>query len=276
MRTPKLFLDTNLPSKLNGPYRGDVGRIMSVITDEFKIVAAPTTFCELLNRLASGDGSHFESDKEAFRLIVGKDAIEFLPMPIAFMLHVLLGLDSPKTTLGPVHFETALTCLLHAKSREDLFGMRVSIPGLGRCGFTPEAFRKQHEQGQTLHRNWLETVRDGKANLLPQEPWARAYGHMLGYPVSDEQVRRLAGGLDAVYQYSRGLCEIVMGSQSYNFEKHRGDWIDLHQLHYLSDPSIHLLTDDGALRNRVKRSSQGDRVLDFRQFLEQHGLPLRH
>src|ERR1017187_1544403 len=102
MRTPKLFLDTNLPSKLNGPYRGDVGRIMSVITDEFKIVAAPTTFCELLNRLASGDGSHFESDKEAFRLIVGKDAIEFLPMPIAFMLHARSGFSKDDSRPSPL------------------------------------------------------------------------------------------------------------------------------------------------------------------------------
>jgi hypothetical protein len=79
-----------------------------------------------------------------------------------------------------------------------------------------------------------------------------------------------------MYQYSKELCEIVMGGQPYNFEKHRGDWIDLQQLHYLCDPSIHLLTDDGALRNRVKNSSQGDRVLDFRGFLKKHGLTPRH
>jgi hypothetical protein len=275
MRTLKLFFDTNLPSKLNGLYRDDVDRIMSIIAERFKLVASPTTFCELLDRLQGGDGSQFASDKEAFKVMFGGEVGEFLPMPCAFALGLLLG-DFPVTKLAPVHFENALSCIFHANSREDLFGMRVQIPDVGRCGFNPQVIRQQHEEGKAQHREWLENIRDGKVTLLPPVPWARAYARILGQSLNDEQAGRFANGLDAMYQYYKELYRIVPGNHSYNFVKGSGDWIDLQQLHYLYDPSIHLLTDDRRLKSRVKNSSQGDRVLDFRRFLKEHGLTARH
>jgi hypothetical protein len=291
MGQPKLILDTNVPSTLQRNYRCDLERFMSFITEKFKIVALPTTFGELLDRLQGGDGSHFASDKEAFKVIGGGEVIDFLPPPGAFALRMLLDLDSPMTGLGPADFETAASCLFHAKSREDLFGRRVQAPGVGRCGINPQVIRQKHEEGRALHRRWLEPIRDSAAaarmpharvpqdsvhvdgsSPFPDPPtWATGYAKVLGQSLNEEQASRFAIGLDAVYEYSKELCSIVTSNPSYNFDTHRGDWIDLQQLHYLCDPDIHLLSDDRDLRKRVRNSRQGDRILDLREFLTQYG-----
>jgi hypothetical protein len=276
---PKLILDTNLPSKLNSPaYRDDAERIMSAITSRYKIVTSPQTFYELLDTLQGGDGTHFESDKSLFRLMVGPGSVSFLRLPGAFALHKLLRLDAPVTKFGPADFRKCLRVVLHAKSREDLFEGNVRTPGAARrrlAGFQPEVVRREHIDGQRQHREYLEAVRDGRAVLQQQGQWGGDYAAMLGRRITGEQALRFAVGLDAVYTYTRTLCDLVVTSP-YNFDKHRGDWIDLQQLHYLCDPDICLLTDDGDLRKRVERSSQGAQVLDFRDFLVKHGFSPRH
>jgi hypothetical protein len=100
MQTRKLFFDTNLPSKLSGPYRSDADRIVSVIAKEFKIVASPQSFYELLDTLQGGDGSHFGSDKALFKLMVGRGKVDFLPLPGAFALRTLLRLECPASSLA--------------------------------------------------------------------------------------------------------------------------------------------------------------------------------
>ncbi len=274
MQHPKIFLDTNVSWKLNDPaYRGDVERIMSVIATEFKIVVSAQTFYELLDAIQGGGGSDFQSDRELFKWMLGR---EFLRLPGAFALR-RLGLESPFTKFGPADFRDCLDTIVRARSREQLFsgGVQALRRGKWRCvGMLPVVIRQQHRLGQKQHREWLEAVRDGKATLLPDEQWAVEYGKMLGQNLTEEQAQRFALGLDAVYSYGKVLCDLVANG-SYNFEKHKGDWIDLQQLHYLCDPDIHLLTDDRRLRKRVEKCSQGARVLDFREFLTNHGFTPR-
>jgi hypothetical protein len=45
---------------------------------------------------------------------------------------------------------------------------------------------------------------------------------------------------------------------------------------YLCDPGAFLLTDDNGLRGRVGMSPQGVRILEFREFLKDHGFMPRH
>jgi hypothetical protein len=57
---------------------------------------------------------------------------------------------------------------------------------------------------------------------------------------------------------------------------HDGDWIDFHQLFYLCDPEIILVTDDNTLLKRVGKSSQKNQILLFRDFLTQLEFPPNH
>ena len=168
--------------------------------------------------------------------------------------------------------------MLHAKSRDDLLTGNVRILHGGkkrRAGFQPEVVRQQQEDGRKQHREWLESIRLGQVVLPPPVPWAIGYASMLGQNITEVQARQFAHGLEAVYMYSKLLCGLVING-SYNFEKHQGDWIDLQQLHYLCDADIYLLTDDRKLRKRVENSSQGTRILDFRNFLTSRGFTFKH
>src|SRR5206468_3773964 len=133
---------------------------------------------ELLDTVQAGDEKHFESDRELFRLMVGRSAVHFLPLPGAFTLRKLLGLESLVTKFGPADFRKCLSVMLHAKSRDDLLQGKVRIPQAGkrwRAGFQPEIVFQQHEEGRKQHREWLEVVRDGKSVLPPPVPWAVGY-----------------------------------------------------------------------------------------------------
>lgn len=276
MGQPKIVLDTNVPGKLNEPvYRADAERIISVIGTEFKILVSPQTFYELLDTIQGGDGSHFGSDIELFKWMVGR---EFLRLPGAFALRRLLGLDCPVTKFGPADFRDCLGALLRARSREDLFSGNVQTLRRGKwrsVGMQPQVIRQQHRFGQRQHRERLESNRDGKITFPSPVAWAVGYARMLGHKITEVQAQHFAGGLDAVYEFDKMLCRLAANG-SYNFDKHQGDWIDFQQLHYLCDSDIHLLTDDGKLKSRVQNSSQAPRVLDFRELLEGHGFTPKH
>jgi hypothetical protein len=273
---PKIVLDTNVAGKLNEPaYRADAGRIISVICTEFKILVSPLTFYELLDTIQGGDGSHFGSDRELFKWMVGR---EFLRLPGAFALRGLLGLDCPATKFGPADFRDCLDVLLRAKSREDLFSGNVQTLHRGKWrfgGMQPQVIRQQHRFGQRQHRERLESSRDAKIPCQPPVAWAFGYARLLGHKITEVQAQHFASGLDAVYEYDKILSRLVADG-SYNFGKHQGDWIDMQQLHYLCDSDIHLLTDDRKLKSRVEHSSQSARVFDFREFLEGHGFTPKH
>jgi hypothetical protein len=273
----KLILDTNVADHLCRLYQGESENIMTVISQRFTVVATSETFCELLYGLSMGDDDHFEMDKARFKIMVGEGRPRFLRMPGAFALHTILNLESPKTSIKPVDFVRGFCCVLHAKSRADLFEGRVRFAGRKEriCGFNPGEFSRKHDYGKEQHKNWLIEVQEGREKLGTPVVWAGRYAASLGHILDLERLGIFANGLSAVYQYGRVLCQMVR-DKNYNFDQHSSDWVDLQQLHFLSDPNIHLLTDDRGLKERTKGSSQYERVIPFREFLTQNGFAVRH
>src|SRR5690348_96628 len=126
----KLILDTNVPGKLNLPaYSRDRRRIISNMCGKFRITISPETLIELLDTIQGGDGTHFESDKNLFRLVAGNGSPEFLPFPGSFALSRVLGLESEAAKFGPGDFENWFRVVLNARSRQELFDGNVRIPG---------------------------------------------------------------------------------------------------------------------------------------------------
>ena len=208
--------------------------------------------------------------------MVGRGRPLFSGMPGAFALKHTVRLSSPRTEVTTRDFDNAFRCVLHAKSWQDLLQAKVQLPGKRRtCGFDPSTFVRLNEQGKDQHQDWLKQVQSGTALLEAPAIWAAQYGEMLGHVLDSNQSVRFADGLDAVYQFSKALSQMVR-DRNYNFANHRSDWADLQQLHFLSSPSVHLLTDDGPLRDRVRNSQQRNRIISFRQFLREHGFAERH
>jgi hypothetical protein len=277
---PKLILDTNVCGKLLSPaYLGDVERIKRQFSRNFRIVVSPQSFLELLNCIRGGDGTHFSADKDRLRLLVGGGKMDFLPFPVAFALKTVLGVaDRSPKFFGPSHFRLWFRVVIHAKDRAELVNDDVRLPGdtqRQRRGFKLEESNRQHEDGISQHRVQIEKAIGGKGILPPPDLWAAGLADSLGHKLAPQQATLLGTRLDAAYRYAKELCSIVANGL-YNFDKHRGDWIDWQQLFYLCDPSIFLLTDDKGLWNRVGSSSQGAQILDLRNFLKSHGFAVRH
>ena len=228
--------------------------------------------------MKAGDGSHFEADKQRIRLMMGTREQKFLLFPGAFVLKKVLGLKSAVTRFGLGDFKKWVKVVLHAKSRIQLFEGEVKLPFDPRrktWGFKPDIIREQQRAGKDQNRLLLEKVRDHKATFPKPEIWAAGIANRLGHKVDQEQAIKLADALDAAYQHDSALCSIVSNGP-YNFEEHEGDWIDNQQLFYLCYPRMHLLTDDGPLKAKLRKSSQRDRVLGLRDFLSQRGFSPKH
>lgn len=276
---PQLIFDTNIGQTLLRPdYRPHLDAILNRINSGFRVMVSPQTYLEVLNCICGGDEAHFEKNREHLRFLIGRGKPEFLPFPIAFAVKKLIGLDWPASELGPGDFSNWLPILLHAKNQKALFVGDVRLPNgprRQRFGFNPEIHLRQHQTGIREHREFMEAIRDGTGRLQPADTWAAATARTIGHKLDPEQAATLAAGLDAAYHYLVELCRDV-GSGAYNFEKHRGDWIDWQQLFYLCDPDIYVLTGDGGLQRRVAQSSQKRQVLDLRAFLKQLGFAPRH
>lgn len=277
---PKLILDTNVPGKLVTPaYSEGLAAIKRCLSREFRLVVSPQSLIELLKAIKGGDGSHFSSDQERLRLLAGPGKPEFLPFSVAFALRKMLGLESIQLQFfGPSDFNLWFRLVIRAKDRDALVSGDVRLPfdsRRKRQGFNLDLLIQKQEEGIAHHRAEIEKAKEGKATIPGPDMWAAGLAAQLGHTLTGSQARLLAGGLDAAYRYASDLCSIVAGGQ-YNFEKHRGDWIDWQQLFYLCDPDVHLLTDDGGLRTRVEGSRQSSRILDLRRFLTDHGLTPWH
>lgn len=278
VKQAKIFLDTNVPRKLTDEsYRAAAEQIVSSIAAEYRMVASVPTFCELIETIRKGDEEHFQLHQAMFNWMTGPGRVDFLRMPGDFALHRLFGLES-LTKVHPDDCRDALEAIRRARSREDLLDGKVQMLRRGRwrtAGLQIDVIPRQHEEGRQLHRQWLENIRDEVTTLRSPVLWAVGYAELLGQKISDEQAQEFSVGLDAVYAYDKMLCRIVK-SATYNFAKHKSDWIDRQQLHYLCDPDIYLLTDDKHLRTRVVSSAQAARVLVFREFLREHGFTPQH
>jgi hypothetical protein len=265
----KLVLDTNVCGKLLTPaHCYDVAAIKARISRKFKLVISPLTFVELLDALTKSDSAHFESHKERLRLMAGGGKPVFLRFPVAFALRTILGLGSPATKFGPVDFENWFRIVLRARSRDDLIQGNIRHPLDSRktYGLNPAEISRQQNEGKAKHRRRLRVLQNRPSPIPPGPQWAASLARDLRRNLTEEEAIRFHHGLDAAYEYDKELRRIA-AHKTYNFDKHDGDWIDYHQLFYLCDPDILLVTDDSNLLKRIGRSSQKDRILLLKDFL---------
>jgi hypothetical protein len=270
----KLLLDTNICGTLVSPeYSLRLPMIKARISRRFKVVVSPHTFIELLDALTKSSSSHFEDHKARLRIMAGGGKPVFLPFPGAFALKRVLGLESPATTLGPVHFHKWFRIMLRADSLDDLIAGAVKDPLNPSKTYRMDSaeITRQLEEGKAEHKHWLKSVQDGR-NPIPTGPqWAGNLARDLRWELTADEAVRLHQSLDAAYEYHKELRRVA-NQKSYNPDKHAGDWIDYHQLFYLCDPEIILVTGDKTLLNRVSKSSQKDRILLLEPLLRELGL----
>jgi hypothetical protein len=268
MAKPKLILDTNVCDILARKSSGEVNRFQKRIASEFRLMASPETFIELLVPIKYGQNEdHFKKDQRRIRLMAGGGAPRFLRFPGAFALHSVLGLASPVTKFNPNHFNKWFNIVVAARSRSQLLNVRVRRSTDTRLlGLNPDIIIAQHQEGKTSHEEWLRTIMSRPHKFPPPEMWVKMMAKELGHDLTDGQVQKLAEGLDAAYKYQKYNFTTASNTPDYKATKHEGDWTDNQQLYYLSDPTMFLLTDDSGIRNKCNQSEQANRILLLQEF----------
>ncbi len=264
-RRPKLFFDTNVPSKLlEPPYSAHLNEITHEISKRYRIVFSPETLIELMDTLKGGDGSFFELDRQRLRITAG-EWISFLPFPGEFALRRALGIERP-ALFGPNDFKRWYRVIQAAKSRRELF--EGGVPRRNQIlTFDPRMIETQQRAGKDFYQNWLRKAVTGGYRFPPPERWALRFAKDLGCDISPDQARVLADHLTAVYQFRRSDFETAAANKSYRWDKRDSDWVDGQQLTYLADGEMHMLTDEQKIKKKCRASSQSERIFILSEFV---------
>jgi len=267
---PKLFLDTQISIDVGKRLidQRTWARVWRHVTTKFQYVISPLTLCELLRGVASGTESYFNENREAIRVLVPPHKRKhLLDLPAGFVLKTVLNRRQRDPSLWAQDYETWVKVVLRARTKNELEAGDVQLAhGSARTyGFDSHLHVAQLMQGERVHLEQLQALRNGNLHVPSHLAWAAGILNRQGLRPSDEDCRKVAASLEAAFHFDLSLYDRARNS-NYNFEKHATDWIDGQQLYYLSDPQMHFLTRDRRLQNWIKGSSQANRVLDFNSF----------
>ncbi len=141
----------------------------------------------------------------------------------------------------------------------------VGPKGLGRkleCSVILEDFKHMHSV----------FLSDFGVPLDDRIIWTKKLANIFGLSPSPEQAQILCDGLDAFHTYRESLGKEI--KNGWDAASKPNDQMDLHQLFYLSDPGVVLVTNDKNIGSRVKSSSQANRVVTLDDLLSRESLSL--
>lgn len=262
MRRPRLFFDTNVPQTLAAPSRRAIlPRLRKHLAQNYVVMVSPLTVDELLLGILGGDESFFARDQYKMKLLRGEGQLRVLSSPARFAIKQVLGLDTNPPTPSKSEISKIIDTVLRAKTKAQLEQGLVPQPYSKRtCGVNFEPIEERHKRGKAMHARMLESLRLGKVGRPTPLEWVKASFRDLKLNVSDADWKKLATALEAAIALNSYLCDQA-AEDGYDFARHDSDWIDVHQLFYLSDPNLHFLTRDTKLRNRISSCAQAERII---------------
>lgn len=219
---------------------------------------------------------HFGDDKEVIEVAAGtRRPLMMLPNPLSFAVENVLKRPRLTSPISPEEFKKMYRLVVKARSREKLYsGVHLVSGSRQVTSFDPSIVRQQQADGENAHVERLNWMKQIKLPSLSRPEWARTMiMNNLRIPLTDEQAAELGYRLDAAHQFDMQIWNAATAPKSqYNPEKHRNDWTDMQQTIYLCDPTIHLMTADRPLCQKVSGSHQADRVLYLPHYLKENDL----
>lgn len=250
---PTLILDTGACGEIRDSRVKKA--IIEHLKERFRFGISIATFWELIDAIYGSDDVFFERDRERLQVASGYSSRPLiLPTAGAFAIQRLLRLPPPETALTQKDYKRIFSVIMKAKSHTELLtGVRMPGAVNQRVAFDPKIVRRQMAEGEEFHIERLKLARKRGLRLPEPELWVRNLVSSL--ELSDDQAKIMAKGLKAAYSFDRQLWEAAVDLKNpYNFEKHKNDWIDWQQTIYLCDPSVHFMTCDKKLLNRMASS----------------------
>jgi hypothetical protein len=158
--------------------------------------------------------------------------------------------------------------LLNAASKQQVCDGEVDLAELSRTltfGFNFDTVLRSQLAGQAAHVRAYENMRLSKKRRTSDDS-LNAFLANFGVQLTHDNRLDLRAALDAFLTFSSALCDLALNS-NYSFEKHKNDWVDGQQLYYLADPELYIVTLDGPLKEKIKTSSQAERVVSPSELL---------
>jgi hypothetical protein len=250
------------------------------------------TMIELLVGLCGGDDSHWNENRDRFAILTEPNPqARILQLPQEFVAEVLVGKSDPDSGYSPRLMRVWFEVIAGARTRQELL-TGVYSPTIGEvlpfdCAVVTaelERIRKRYSQVMTEHRERLRNktamtfvmgdaawlTEDSDTGIASQRLWTAAMLHASGIPVTRASVEKAQPALDAAYRYNRWLDSSVGGT--YRFENDLNAWVDLHQLVYLCDPAVHLVTADGDHVTRTAGTTQRTQIMTTEEFMNRAGV----
>ena len=244
---------------------------MAAIRERYEIAVSPETVIELLNTLKSGTGNHFSHDQKRFRVCMcGERNARFLALPGEFVMKQALGIKA-LAKYPATHFRDIVQGIIAAKSHAQLLKGGVSLGQYGYV-FNPGINHRKHEAGVVSHREWMKDAKSKNKAFPPPERWGIALADGLSVKIDGAQSITLTESLSAYYAFEQELFNVAYANPNLNVEKRDGDWVDGEQLIYLSEPTMHFLTEESKIKVKAANSDQRDRILILPEFLKDIGL----
>jgi len=228
---------------------------------------SPLTFIELIVGVGRGDDGHYHNNLEAISALL-KPGDQFLKFPGHFVLDRVFGISREKRDFEPRDFTQWASILLNAASKKQVCEGEVDLAELSRTltfGFDFATVMRSQLGGQTAHVRAYERMRVSRRRRTSDD-WVNSFFGNFGVELTDDNRTKLRNAIDATLTFSSSLCDLALNS-NYSFEKHKNDWVDGQQLYYLADPELYVVTLDGPLKERIKSSSQAERVVSPSELL---------
>jgi len=265
IQKPKLVLDTNICSKLcSSTFGYDAPAIKRRLAEQYDIVVSPRSLFEILQGTINAKREeHLQSDKDKLFTLIGPHRPTFLEFPGHFALRTVLGVVPTVQALGTETFAQLVCIVIAAKNLHDLFGSWVELPfdKAGRYGLERRIVEGERADDQAAHRQWLDLAKTLPEGFGTPEAWAYLIGRAHDVHLDHMQTMHLAKRLSAAYEYQKAKFNVARDNPNLNLAKRDGDWGDFQQLFYLSDPQVHLLTDDEGIRKTCLASEDSKRII---------------
>lgn len=267
MLKPILFFDTQIPIDVafGRIAPRDWRTVRSYVSTHFRYRISPLTLTELLVGIARGDEAHFLRNRTAVRELCWTSLRpdKFLRPPDQFVLKTVFGEDNSKLGLEPANLCRSVEVLLRARNLKQLNSGDVLLRSPRRSfGLDLHSYEQEFSNGQRVHVDQLNELRAGHLHQASKLSWAAGLLKRLGRTPTHTECCKVAGSLDAAYQFDSWLCHLALTSD-YDFSKHDSDWIDAQQLYYLSCDDTYFVTRDQRLIKGASTSAQGNRVLSY-------------
>ena len=267
-----LVFDTNVCQNqfVKSPHRDAV---LERLRRSYKILASANTIYELLRGLCNSvTPAFFASDQYRFRIAIGQSAPtleRFLDHGLVFAIANVLNVPMKEIGMGRQMFLNLTRAVLMATTLGQLRATGVSWPiGPKRKGRKLGCSLIQADF-DVMHKVFLT---DFGAPLDDRATWTKTLGAIFGLSLTQEQAQALSASLDAFHTYRESLGAEV--SAGLDLAKKPNDQMDLHQLFYLSNSNVELITSDKSMKERTKASPQSNRVVTLQELLLREGLHL--